>query len=90
MLVDTLDEAEKWIAEGVKLIAYASDVAILRGGYAAAADRLHGSAARGPMGKPPSMHAPRGGQFSDVAILRAGYAAAADRLHGSAAGVPTG
>ena len=41
MLVDSLDEAERWIAAGVKLIAYSSDVAILRAGYAAAADRLH-------------------------------------------------
>jgi 2-keto-3-deoxy-L-rhamnonate aldolase RhmA len=40
MLVDTLDEAERWIAAGVKLIAYSSDVAILRAGYAAATDRL--------------------------------------------------
>jgi 2-keto-3-deoxy-L-rhamnonate aldolase RhmA len=40
MLVDTLDEAERWIAAGVKLIAYSSDVAILRSGYAAAAERL--------------------------------------------------
>jgi len=40
MLVDTLDEAERWIAAGVRLIAYSSDVAILRAGYAAAADRL--------------------------------------------------
>ena len=30
MLVDSLDEAERWIAAGVKLIAYSSDVAILR------------------------------------------------------------
>jgi 2-keto-3-deoxy-L-rhamnonate aldolase RhmA len=45
MLVDTLDEAEKWIAEGVKLIAYASDVAVLRSGYAVAADRLRGQVA---------------------------------------------
>jgi 2-keto-3-deoxy-L-rhamnonate aldolase RhmA len=40
MLVDTLEEAEKWIAEGVKLIAYASDTAVLRQSYAAAAQRL--------------------------------------------------
>jgi 2-keto-3-deoxy-L-rhamnonate aldolase RhmA len=40
MLVDSLDEAVRWIAAGVKLIAYSSDVAILRAGYAAAADRL--------------------------------------------------
>jgi 2-dehydro-3-deoxyglucarate aldolase/4-hydroxy-2-oxoheptanedioate aldolase len=40
MLVQTLDEAERWIAAGAKIIAYASDVAILRQGFAAAADRL--------------------------------------------------
>jgi len=40
MLVQTLDEAERWIKAGVKLIAYASDVAILKNGYASAAARL--------------------------------------------------
>jgi 2-keto-3-deoxy-L-rhamnonate aldolase RhmA len=40
MLVDTLDEAERWIAEGVKLIAYSSDTGILHRGYAVAAQRL--------------------------------------------------
>jgi 2-keto-3-deoxy-L-rhamnonate aldolase RhmA len=40
MLVQTLDEAERWIRAGVKLIAYASDVAVLRAGYAAAVQRL--------------------------------------------------
>jgi 2-keto-3-deoxy-L-rhamnonate aldolase RhmA len=44
MLVDTLDEAERWIAEGVRLIAYSSDVAVLRAGYAAAAARLRSRA----------------------------------------------
>jgi 2-keto-3-deoxy-L-rhamnonate aldolase RhmA len=40
MLVDTLEEAEKWITEGVTLIAYASDTAVLRQAYATAAQRL--------------------------------------------------
>lgn len=40
MLVGTLDEAERWIAAGAKIIAYSSDVAILKGGYDAAAARL--------------------------------------------------
>jgi 2-keto-3-deoxy-L-rhamnonate aldolase RhmA len=40
MLVQTLDEAERWIAAGVKIIAYSSDAAILRGGYATAVARL--------------------------------------------------
>jgi 2-keto-3-deoxy-L-rhamnonate aldolase RhmA len=41
MLVDTLDEAERWIEAGVRIIAYSSDVAVLRTTYAAAARRLH-------------------------------------------------
>jgi 2-keto-3-deoxy-L-rhamnonate aldolase RhmA len=40
MLVQTLEEAERWIAAGVKIIAYSSDVAVLQNGYAAAAGRL--------------------------------------------------
>ena len=40
MLVQTLEEAERWIAAGVRIIAYASDVAILRSGFATAVDRL--------------------------------------------------
>jgi 2-keto-3-deoxy-L-rhamnonate aldolase RhmA len=40
MLVQTLDEAERWIEAGVKIIAYSSDVAVLRSGYAAAVRRL--------------------------------------------------
>jgi len=40
MLVDSLDEAQRWIGEGVKLIAYSSDTAVLRAGYAAAVERL--------------------------------------------------
>ena len=47
MLVDSLDEAERWIQAGVKLIAYSSDAAVLHAGYRAAADRLrsaHGQA----------------------------------------------
>jgi 2-keto-3-deoxy-L-rhamnonate aldolase RhmA len=40
MLVQSLEEAERWIRAGVKLIAYASDVAVLRAGFAAAVQRL--------------------------------------------------
>jgi 2-keto-3-deoxy-L-rhamnonate aldolase RhmA len=40
MLVQTLEEAERWIAAGAKIIAYSSDVAVLRAGFAAAASRL--------------------------------------------------
>jgi 2-keto-3-deoxy-L-rhamnonate aldolase RhmA len=40
MLVDTLEEAERWIEAGVRIIAYSSDVAILRSSYATAAQRL--------------------------------------------------
>jgi 2-keto-3-deoxy-L-rhamnonate aldolase RhmA len=40
MLVQTLDEAERWIAAGAKIIAYASDVAILQSGFVAAVNRL--------------------------------------------------
>jgi 2-keto-3-deoxy-L-rhamnonate aldolase RhmA len=43
MLVDSLDEAERWIASGVKLIAYSSDTGVLHAGYRAAANRLRGS-----------------------------------------------
>jgi 2-keto-3-deoxy-L-rhamnonate aldolase RhmA len=41
MLVDTLDDAERWIQAGARLIAYSSDVAVLRSTYAAAITRLH-------------------------------------------------
>jgi 2-keto-3-deoxy-L-rhamnonate aldolase RhmA len=41
MLVQTLDEAERWIEAGARIIAYSSDVAVLRSGFAAAARRLH-------------------------------------------------
>jgi 2-keto-3-deoxy-L-rhamnonate aldolase RhmA len=41
MLVGTLEEAERWIKAGARLIAYSSDVGILKAGYAAAARRLH-------------------------------------------------
>jgi 2-keto-3-deoxy-L-rhamnonate aldolase RhmA len=41
MLVDTVAEAQRWIEAGVQLIAYSSDVAILRSGYAAAVRQLH-------------------------------------------------
>ena len=40
MLVQTLDEAERWIKAGTKIIAYASDVAILMNGFSAAVQRL--------------------------------------------------
>src|SRR5919108_265320 len=40
MLVQTLEEAERWIAAGAEIIAYASDAAVLRSGYAAAVRRL--------------------------------------------------
>jgi 2-keto-3-deoxy-L-rhamnonate aldolase RhmA len=40
MLVDTVEEAERWIKAGVRIIAYSSDVAILRSGYADAVKRL--------------------------------------------------
>lgn len=41
MLVDSVEEAQRWIKAGVQLIAYSSDVAILRQSYAAAIKRLH-------------------------------------------------
>jgi 2-keto-3-deoxy-L-rhamnonate aldolase RhmA len=41
MLVQTLEEAERWIAAGAKIIAYSSDAAVLRAGFQAAARRLH-------------------------------------------------
>ena len=40
MLVPTLEEAERWIAAGVKIIAYSSDVDILALGFEEAAKRL--------------------------------------------------
>jgi len=40
MLVQTLDEAERWIAAGAKIVAYSSDVAVLRSGFTAAINRL--------------------------------------------------
>jgi 2-keto-3-deoxy-L-rhamnonate aldolase RhmA len=40
MLVDTIAEAQHWIANGVQLIAYSSDVAVLRSSYAAAVRQL--------------------------------------------------
>ncbi len=42
MLCQTLDEAERWIAAGATLIAYSSDVAILKQGFAGAVGRLRG------------------------------------------------
>jgi 2-keto-3-deoxy-L-rhamnonate aldolase RhmA len=44
MLCQTLEEAERWIAAGAKIIAYSSEVMILRQGYAAAVGRLRGAA----------------------------------------------
>lgn len=41
MLVDTVEEAQRWIQAGVRIIAYSSDVAVLRSAYAAAIQRLH-------------------------------------------------
>ncbi len=40
MLVDTVEQAQRWIADGVKLIAYSSDVAVLHAGYATVVRRL--------------------------------------------------
>ncbi len=40
MLVDTVEQAQRWIDAGVRLIAYSSDVGILRDGYATAVQRL--------------------------------------------------
>jgi 2-keto-3-deoxy-L-rhamnonate aldolase RhmA len=41
MLVDSVAEAQKWIDAGVQLIAFSSDLAILRAGYATAVRQLH-------------------------------------------------
>ncbi len=40
MLVDTIEEAQRWIEAGVRIIAYSSDVAVLSKAYAAAVQRL--------------------------------------------------
>ena len=40
MLVQTLDEAERWIRAGLDMVAYSSDVAILHAAYAHAVQRL--------------------------------------------------
>jgi len=40
MLVDTVEEAQRWIKAGVLLIAYSSDVAVLRQSYASAIQRM--------------------------------------------------
>lgn len=45
MLVDTVGEAQRWIAAGVLLIAYSSDVAVLRSGYAGAVRQMQQTAA---------------------------------------------
>jgi 2-keto-3-deoxy-L-rhamnonate aldolase RhmA len=42
MLLGTVEQAQRWIDAGVKLVALASDVAILQQGYRAIADGLHG------------------------------------------------
>jgi predicted histidine transporter YuiF (NhaC family) len=41
MLVQSLDEAKRWIQAGVKIIAYASEVVILKEGFARIAKELH-------------------------------------------------
>jgi 2-keto-3-deoxy-L-rhamnonate aldolase RhmA len=41
MLVDGVEEAQRWIDAGVRIIAYSSDVAVLHAGYAEAVRRLH-------------------------------------------------
>ena len=46
MLVDSIEEAQRWIDAGVLLIAYGSDVGILRHGYATAVRQL-----RQPVGR---------------------------------------
>jgi 2-keto-3-deoxy-L-rhamnonate aldolase RhmA len=43
MLVDSIEEAQRWIDVGALLIAYSSDVAVLRQGYAAAVRKLRTS-----------------------------------------------
>lgn len=43
MLCQTIEEAARWIAAGATIIAYSSDVAILRQGFQAAARRLRGA-----------------------------------------------
>jgi 2-keto-3-deoxy-L-rhamnonate aldolase RhmA len=40
MLVDTIEQAQRWIEAGARIIAYSSDVAVLRAGYAEAVHRL--------------------------------------------------
>ncbi len=40
MLVDTVDAAQRWIDAGVRIIAYSSDVAVMRSAYAAAIRHL--------------------------------------------------
>ena len=41
MLVQSLEEGERWARAGATMIVYSSDVAMLRSGFAAAAQRLH-------------------------------------------------
>ena len=40
MLVDSIEEARRWITRGVQLIAYSSDVAVLRASYATAIQKI--------------------------------------------------
>jgi 2-keto-3-deoxy-L-rhamnonate aldolase RhmA len=40
MLVDTVEQAQRWIDNGVQIIAYSSDTAVLHQTYAAALQRL--------------------------------------------------
>ena len=40
MLVQTTDEAERWLKAEVKIIPYSSDLGVLGNGYAAAVRRL--------------------------------------------------
>lgn len=48
MLVQSLDEAERWIQAGVKIIAYSSGVAVLKSGFTAAVQRLRGTKPNSP------------------------------------------
>jgi hypothetical protein len=41
MLVGSIEQGERWIRAGAKIICYSSEVDILRRGIMEAADRLH-------------------------------------------------
>ena len=43
MLVDTVEEAQRWIQAGARIMAFSSDVAVLRAAYATAVQRLRAS-----------------------------------------------